>query len=80
MARLWWSERTERGVYRLAPDGEARRGRHCYDTRRECGASSALKDPVVEELRAGRISKGELRDAFGFAVLNEVDGFLKACA
>jgi hypothetical protein len=38
----------------------------------------ALEGLVVEAFRAGRISKDELRDALGFAVLNEVDGFLKA--
>lgn len=38
----------------------------------------ALEGLVVEEFRAGRISKDELRDALGFAVLDEVDGFLKA--
>jgi len=38
----------------------------------------ALEALVLEEFRAGRITKNELRDALGFAVLNEVDGFLKA--
>jgi len=38
----------------------------------------ALEALVLEEFRAGRMSKGELRGALGFEVLNEVDGFLKA--
>jgi hypothetical protein len=38
----------------------------------------ALEALVLEEFRAGRLSKAELRRALGFAVLNEVDGFLKA--
>jgi hypothetical protein len=38
----------------------------------------ALEALVLEEFRAGRLSKAELRQALGFAVLNEVDGFLKA--
>ncbi len=38
----------------------------------------ALEALVLEEFRAGRMSKSELRRALGFEVLNEVDGFLKA--
>lgn len=38
----------------------------------------ALEALVLEEFRAGRLNKGELRRALGFTVLNEVDGFLKA--
>lgn len=38
----------------------------------------ALEALVLEEFRAGRLNKAELRQALGFAVLNEVDGFLKA--
>ena len=38
----------------------------------------ALEALVLEEFRAGRIGKGELRRALGFEVLDEVDGFLKA--
>ena len=37
----------------------------------------ALEGLVAEEYRAGRIGRGELREALGFEVLNEVDGFLK---
>jgi Uncharacterised protein family (UPF0175) len=37
----------------------------------------ALEALVLEEFRAGRLSKAELRRALGFAVLDEVDGFLK---
>lgn len=33
---------------------------------------------MLEEFRAGRMTKGELRRTLGFEVLNEVDGFLKA--
>ncbi len=35
----------------------------------------ALEGLVLEEFRAGRITKRELRDAPGFEVLNEVNGF-----
>ena len=38
----------------------------------------ALEALVLEEFRAGRMSKGELRRTLGFEVLNDVDGFLKA--
>ena len=38
----------------------------------------ALEALALEEYRAGRITKDELGDALGFAVLNEIDGFLKA--
>ena len=38
----------------------------------------ALEALVLEEFRAGRLTKAELRRALGFEVLNEVDGFLKA--
>ncbi len=38
----------------------------------------ALEALVLEEFRAGRLNKAELRQALGFTVLNEVDGFLKA--
>ena len=38
----------------------------------------ALEALVLEEFRAGRMSKAELRRTLGFEVLNEVDGFLKA--
>jgi Uncharacterised protein family (UPF0175) len=38
----------------------------------------ALEALVLEEFRAGRMNKGELRRTLGFVVLNEVDGFLKA--
>jgi hypothetical protein len=41
-------------------------------------ARRALEALVAEEYRACRLSKDELRDALGFTVLNEVDGFLKA--
>lgn len=37
----------------------------------------ALEGLLAEEFRAGRITKRELREALSFAVLNEVDGFLK---
>jgi hypothetical protein len=38
----------------------------------------ALEALVLEEFRASRLSKAELRRALGFAVLDDVDGFLKA--
>lgn len=38
----------------------------------------ALEALVLEEFRAGRMTKGELRRALGFKVLNDVDAFLKA--
>jgi len=38
----------------------------------------ALEALVLEEFRAGRLSKAELQRALGFELLNEVDGFLKA--
>jgi len=38
----------------------------------------ALEALVLEEFRAGRLTKAELRRALGFEVLNELDGFLKA--
>jgi uncharacterized protein UPF0175 len=38
----------------------------------------ALEALALEEYRAGRLSKKELREALGFEVLNELDGFLKA--
>lgn len=38
----------------------------------------ALEALVLEEFRAGRLSKSELRQALGFEALNEVDGFLNA--
>lgn len=38
----------------------------------------ALEALVLEAFRAGRITKAELRRTLGFAVLDEVDGFLKA--
>jgi hypothetical protein len=38
----------------------------------------ALEGLVLEEFRSGRITKAELRNALGFEVLNDVDGFLKA--
>lgn len=37
-----------------------------------------LEALVLEEFRAGRMSKAELGRALGFSVLNETDGFLKA--
>lgn len=37
-----------------------------------------LEALVLEEFRAGRLSKAELSRALGFVVLNELDGFLKA--
>lgn len=41
-------------------------------------ARRALEALVAEEFRAGRLTKNELRDALGFEVLDEIDGFLKA--
>jgi hypothetical protein len=38
----------------------------------------ALEALVVESFRAGRMTTEDLREALGFEVLNEVDGFLKA--
>jgi hypothetical protein len=38
----------------------------------------ALEAFVVESFRAGRITTEDLREALGFEVLDEVDGFLKA--
>lgn len=38
----------------------------------------ALEALALEECRADRITKDAPGDAFGFAVLNEIDGFLKA--
>lgn len=38
----------------------------------------ALEALVLEEFRAGRLSRPELCRALGFEVLDEVDGFLKA--
>jgi hypothetical protein len=38
----------------------------------------ALEALVLEEFRAGRLSKPELQRALGFAASNEADGFLKA--
>ena len=38
----------------------------------------ALEALVLENFRAGRMTTEELREALGFEVLNEVDGFLKA--
>ena len=40
----------------------------------------ALEALVLEEFRAGRMTKAELRRALGFGGLDEVDGFLKAHA
>ena len=37
-----------------------------------------LEAVVLEEFRAGRMTTAELRQALGFSVLDEVDGFLKA--
>ena len=37
-----------------------------------------LEAVVLEEFRAGRMTKAELRRALGFEALDEVDGFLKA--
>lgn len=38
----------------------------------------ALEALVLEEYRAGRMTTKDLRQALGFEVLDEVDGFLKA--
>jgi Uncharacterised protein family (UPF0175) len=38
----------------------------------------ALEALVLESYRAGRMTAEDLRQALGFEVLNEVDGFLKA--
>jgi len=38
----------------------------------------ALEALVLEEFRAERMTKAELRRALGFEVVDEVDGFLKA--
>lgn len=38
----------------------------------------ALEALVLESFRAGRMTLAELRETLGFAVLDEVDGFLKA--
>ena len=38
----------------------------------------ALEALVLESYRAGRMSVEDLREALGFAVVDEVDGFLKA--
>ena len=38
----------------------------------------ALEALLLEEFRAGRLSKPELQQALGFAASNEADGFLKA--
>jgi Uncharacterised protein family (UPF0175) len=40
----------------------------------------ALEALVLEEFRAGRMTKPELCAALGFEVLDEFDGFLKAHA
>ncbi len=37
----------------------------------------ALEALALEEYRAGRLTKKELRQTLGFEVLDEVDGFLK---
>lgn len=38
----------------------------------------ALEALALEEYRAGRLTKKELRQVLGFETLNEFDGFLKA--
>lgn len=38
----------------------------------------ALEALALEEYRAGRLGKKELRRALGFEALDELDGFLKA--
>jgi hypothetical protein len=38
----------------------------------------ALEALALEEYRAGRLSKKELRQTLGFEVLDELDGFLKS--
>ena len=38
----------------------------------------ALEALVLESYRAGRMTVEDLREALGFAVVDEVDGFLKA--
>lgn len=38
----------------------------------------ALEALALESFRSGRMSKAELREALGFAVVDEVDGFLRA--
>lgn len=38
----------------------------------------ALEALVVENFRAGRMTTADVREALGFEVLNQVDGFLKA--
>jgi hypothetical protein len=40
----------------------------------------ALEALALETYRAGRMTKAEMREALGFAVADEVDGFLKAHA
>lgn len=38
----------------------------------------ALEALVLEGFRTGRMSTADVREALGFEVLNQVDGFLKA--
>lgn len=38
----------------------------------------ALEALVLESFRAGRMTTGDLREALGFEVLDQVDAFLKA--
>jgi hypothetical protein len=40
----------------------------------------ALEALALESYRSGRMTKAEMREALGFAVSDEVDGFLKAHA
>jgi hypothetical protein len=40
----------------------------------------ALEALALESYRSGRMTKAEMREALGFAVVDEVDGFLKAHA
>lgn len=40
----------------------------------------ALEALALESYRSGRMTKAEMREALGFAVVDEFDGFLKAHA
>ena len=62
-------------LVRIPDDFAARLAERGPDLERQ-----ALEALALETYRAGRMSKAELRDALGFAVLDEVDGFLKAHA
>jgi hypothetical protein len=60
-------------VLRIPDEIATRLGGTSIDLERQ-----ALEAFVLESYRAGRMTLADLREALGFEVLNEVDGFLKA--